>query len=85
MHLTVGRLLLEKFGDNCEDKYFDLAHHLNAGSRLIVDPKERLTIARLNLAAGKKAKEATAYQAALGYFNEGIALLLKTPGRNFMI
>lgn len=76
VHLTVGRLLLEKAGgDAVEENGFDIVNHLNLGSSLITDETERLTLARLNLNAGRRAKSSTAYEAALGYFNSGIALL----------
>jgi predicted ATPase/transcriptional regulator with GAF, ATPase, and Fis domain len=76
VHLTVGRLLLEKWkGDLPEDKSFDIVNHLNLGSSLITDQQERLALARLNLGAGRKAKTSTAFEAALGYFKSGIASL----------
>ena len=44
-------------------------HHLNLGRGLIDDAAERLALARLNLSAGRKAKSATAHEAALGYLD----------------
>ena len=76
VQLDVGRLLLAECGtDVPEERLFEIANHLNIGSALITDPLERLTAARLNLAAGRKAKISAAYQAASGYLEEGIALL----------
>jgi predicted ATPase/transcriptional regulator with GAF, ATPase, and Fis domain len=76
VHLRVGRLLLEKSeGDATEEKSFDIVNHLNLGSSLIPDERERLALARLNLNAGRRAKSSTAYETALSYFNSGIALL----------
>jgi predicted ATPase len=78
VHLTVGRLLLDKREAGAtDDKGFDIVNHLNLGSSLIADEQERLALARLNLDAGCRAKTSTAYEAALGYFNSGIALLAK--------
>ncbi len=76
VHLTVGRLLLERWdATTTEERLFDVVHHLNLGSDLITDPVERLALARLNLKAGRRAKSSTAYQSALGYFTRGIGLL----------
>ncbi len=43
----------------------------------MVDPIERLDLARLNLSAGRKAKASTAYSAAVDYLATGITLLPK--------
>jgi PAS domain S-box-containing protein len=76
VHLTVGRLLLERWdATTTEEHLFDVVHHLNLGRELITDPIERLALARLNLKAGRRAKSSTAYQSALGYFISGIGLL----------
>ncbi|HEX3034241.1 MAG TPA: sigma 54-interacting transcriptional regulator [Thermodesulfobacteriota bacterium] len=76
LHLTIGRLL--QSGANLEEsdqKLFDIVHHLNLGSILITDESERLTLARLNLSAGRKAKSSTAHEASLNYLKAGIGLL----------
>jgi predicted ATPase/transcriptional regulator with GAF, ATPase, and Fis domain len=76
VHLTVGRLLLERAGlESAEERLFDVAHHLNFGSSLIDDDAERLALARINLSAGQKAELSTAYEAALNYFEAGSSLL----------
>lgn len=79
VHLTVGRLLLER-GDpgRGDEKLFDVVHHLNLGSSLIADDAERVALARLNLNAGRKAKSSTAYDAALDYLKAGSRLLNET-------
>jgi predicted ATPase/transcriptional regulator with GAF, ATPase, and Fis domain len=80
VHLTVGRLLLERWDPaTTEDRVFDVVHHLNLGSDLLTDWDERLSLARLNLKAGRKAKASTAYQSALSYFTAGIGLLGEQP------
>jgi predicted ATPase/signal transduction histidine kinase len=79
-HLLVGRLL---WGEHAEDGsdiedfdgIFETASHLNLGAHLIGDDEERVALARLNLAAGQRAKAAAAYQAALGYFRAGLDLI----------
>ncbi|MBZ5537236.1 MAG: sigma 54-interacting transcriptional regulator [Acidobacteriia bacterium] len=76
VHLTVGRLLLNRGNASlAEERIFDVVHHLNLGRNLISEAEERVTLAKLNLDAGRKAKSSTAYQAALNYFNQGIVLL----------
>ncbi|HAJ58869.1 MAG TPA: PAS domain S-box protein, partial [Cyanobacteria bacterium UBA8543] len=57
------------------DKIFEIVDHLNVGVELITAQTERNEIANLNLMAGRKAKGATAYNAALGYFTAGMKLL----------
>jgi predicted ATPase/transcriptional regulator with GAF, ATPase, and Fis domain len=76
VHLAVGRLLLEGWdASSAEERVFDVVHHLNLASDLITEDAERLELARLNLAAARKAKSSTAYQAAESYAGAGLALL----------
>ncbi|MEH1781557.1 MAG: AAA family ATPase [Nostoc sp.] len=75
-HLHIGRLLQQATTANERDeKIFAIVNHLNQGAALISDEQEQQEIVQLNLAAGHKAKGATAYAAALDYFNIGIAML----------
>ncbi|MDI3285478.1 AAA family ATPase [Polyangium sp. 15x6] len=75
-HLRIGRLLLAGRAANAVgEELFDITNHLDIGAELITDPAERSTLARLNLAAGRRAKAAAAYQAAAGYLGAGLALL----------
>ncbi len=81
VHLRVGRLLRgdhEAGGDDSAgfDGIFETVSHLNLGASLMDAPEERLALARLNLAAGTRAKAAAAYRAALGYFAAGRDLLV---------
>ncbi len=74
-HLNIGRLLLSFVAPEALDAAsFDLAAQFNHASELLT-PAERLTVADLNLRAGRRAKAAAAYEAALGYFRAGHALL----------
>ncbi|MEG4629624.1 AAA family ATPase [Microcoleus sp. AR_TQ3_B6] len=75
-HLKIGQLLQQ----NCteieqEEKLFDIVGHLNRGIELIVQPSEREALAKLNLAAGCKARNSTAYTAARVYLQVGLELL----------
>ncbi len=76
VHLQIGRLLLESTppAHTCE-KIFDLVAHLNHGRDLIEDDSEKLALVKLNLVAGKKAKDSTAYPSALEYLQIGRDLL----------
>ena len=57
MHLAIGRVLLSgTAGTEREDRIFDIVNHLNAGAGRVELPAERLELAWLNLAAGRKAK-----------------------------
>ncbi len=76
VHLQIGRLLLQNSQpETLLEKIFEIVDHLNVGVELITAQTERDEIAKLNLMAGQKAKVATAYGAALGYFIRGIELL----------
>ncbi|MEG3895233.1 MULTISPECIES: AAA family ATPase [unclassified Microcoleus] len=75
-HLKIGRLLQENSSEiEREEKLFDIVGHLNIGKSLITQTGERTELAQLNLAAGKKARLSTAYDAAIAYFILGIELL----------
>jgi PAS domain S-box-containing protein len=75
-HLTIGRLLASQTApDERDEKIFDVVNQLNHGAALITTPKEREQVAEFNLIAGKRAKLAAAYSAALQYFKKGIELL----------
>ncbi|OCR02622.1 serine/threonine protein kinase [Oscillatoriales cyanobacterium USR001] len=77
IHLKIGQLLQENCSEiEREEKIFDIVGHLNRGQSLINQPDFRWTLAQLNLKAGTKAKNATAYVATSVYCQTGIALLV---------
>ena len=79
LHLTIGRLLHARTTpQRAEQRLFDTVQHLNRGAGLITADDERLEVARLDLAAGRKAKSSTAHDAALDYFEAGLGLLAET-------
>lgn len=83
IHLAVGRLLLRDFNpESVDDRLFDIVEHLNIGRNLISLQDERLEVVMLNRKAGLRAKSATAYQAALVYFETGCNLLGATSWRD---
>ncbi|MBD2259336.1 EAL domain-containing protein [Pseudanabaena sp. FACHB-2040] len=80
IHLTIGQLLLHKLSlAQREEQLFAIVNHLNEGQALLTAASEREQLAQLNLQAGRKAKAATAYQAAVDYLRQGIALLAADP------
>jgi PAS domain S-box-containing protein len=75
-HLKMGQLLLrDSSSSEQEERLFEIVNHLNIGIALITQPQEQENLAQLNLAAGRKAKMATAYGAATAYLATGIELL----------
>ncbi len=68
VHLSIGRLLLRHTDEIVpNERLSDIVGHLNQGVSLIESSDERLFLAELNLRAGQRAKNATAYKAALDY------------------
>ncbi|WOD39082.1 EAL domain-containing protein [Nodosilinea sp. E11] len=75
-HLTIGQLLWHKLAPTQRDEQlFTIVNHLNEGQALLTTSPDRTHLAQLNLQAGRKAKAATAYPAAVDYLRQGIALL----------
>lgn len=69
VHLKIGRLLLANtLSDELEGNIFAIVDHLNKGKNLLKSKTEKVQLSQLNLKAGNKAKEATAYAAAREYF-----------------
>ncbi|MGA7815911.1 AAA family ATPase, partial [Caballeronia sp.] len=76
IHLQIGRsLLADTPPDNREEIVFEIVSQFNRSATLITAQEERTQVAWLNLMAGKRARNATAYSSALTYFAEGRALL----------
>lgn len=74
IHVRIGKYLLEQNALG-GDLPFDIVNHLNRGSQKITGGQELITLIRLNLDAGHRAKSSSAYDVALGYFNRAIELL----------
>jgi PAS domain S-box-containing protein len=76
MHLRIGRALASRTAsEEIEEKIFEIVNQLNRGAALITSSEERVQVAALNLMAGKRAKDSTAYASALTYLDKGCALL----------
>ncbi len=70
LHRALGRLYLEHLTyDEREERLLGIVTHLNIGRELLTDAGEKLELARLNLAAGRKAKNSTAYEGAILMFH----------------
>ena len=68
LHLDIGRRLLSGVGtDQLDERLFDIVDQLVLGEALISNPAERLRLVELNLAAARKSRASTAYQAAFDY------------------
>ncbi len=75
-HYHIGNLLLANLAIAEQEKQlFEIVSQLNCGIPLITQSIEQQRLAQLNLKAGRKAKDATAYSAAIHYFHTGIRLL----------
>lgn len=75
-HLRIGRLLAARAPPReLELHIFEIANQFNRGADLIDTLEERERLAELNLMAGRRARDATAYAAALGFLAAGCALL----------
>jgi PAS domain S-box-containing protein len=69
-HLIIGRRLLARLSNEANE-LFDIATQFNHCLSLVTKFEERLQIAHLNIKASQKAKQATAYEAALTYLYNG--------------
>ncbi|MEG4961444.1 MULTISPECIES: AAA family ATPase [unclassified Microcoleus] len=75
-HLKIGHLLLQNTPpDKREENIFDIVNQLNVGIDTISQQSEKNQLAKLNLTAGRKAKAAAAYEAAVRYLRVAMELL----------
>ena len=76
LHLHIGRVLLASMtADDLAEHLFDVANQFNRGVSRLIDPREKVHVATIDLRAGRKAKASAAYVSARKYFATGIALL----------
>ncbi|HTP62615.1 MAG TPA: AAA family ATPase, partial [Burkholderiales bacterium] len=76
VHLRIGRLLAARTSpEKRGEVIFGIVNQLNLGAALITTEAEREQVAALNLLAGRRAKQSTAYASALSYLAAGRALL----------
>ncbi|AWG45992.1 MULTISPECIES: AAA family ATPase [unclassified Massilia] len=76
IHLDIGRRALANIAPGQLDaQLFAVVDQLDFGAALVTDLAERLQLAELNLAAGRKAKASAAYQSAFDYLGVGVRQL----------
>ncbi|AKG24197.1 ATP-binding sensor histidine kinase [Calothrix sp. 336/3] len=74
-HLKIGQLLLNQNNENANNiSIFEIVNQLNIGRQLITEPTTIQQLAKLNITAGRQAKQSTAYSAAVDYFQTAIKL-----------
>ena len=75
MHLNIGRVTYEHIPEEERtERIFEYVGHFNLGVELL-SPEEGRWLADLNLQAGLRAKDSTAYAAAVQHFERAAALL----------
>jgi predicted ATPase len=75
-HYHIGQLLQQNLSEiEKEEKLFDIVGHFNLGIEFMTRAEEREALARLNLAAGQKARNSTAYAGARSFVKNGLKLL----------
>ncbi|MBE9070100.1 AAA family ATPase, partial [Leptolyngbya cf. ectocarpi LEGE 11479] len=75
LHLRIGQHLQQQLAA-LPEKLFEVVDHLNLG-RSQLSSEQYLEVVQLNLEAGQRAKQATAYQAAEQYLAAGVEYLGK--------
>jgi len=69
-HLHIGRLLLSRTPPAAVDKQlFNIVHHMNRALGVMKEGLELRRLARLNIRAGAKARDAIAYDSARDYYS----------------
>jgi histidine kinase len=72
INLKAGQFKLKNYSAaEIDEEIFFIANHFNNGRQFITEKKDLEHLVEINLRAGKKAKEATAYDSALNYFRIG--------------
>ncbi len=76
LHLKIGRLLLAQDPQEAAaERVFEVVDQFNRSVELVTDVEDRVTLRRLNAAAGRKARGAVAYASARLYLQQAVALL----------
>ncbi|WED23378.1 AAA family ATPase [Vibrio sp. JC009] len=77
IHLEMGRQLQKMAVDSgkLDEQIFDIAQHLNKGRSLLTSKKDKAGLAQLNITAGLRAKQSSAYLSALVHFRIARELL----------
>jgi diguanylate cyclase (GGDEF)-like protein len=84
IHLKIGKTFLKQCNkSDCIDTIFDIVNQLNLGKDLITDINERIELSDLDLTAGKKAKNSTAFATALTFLESSKSLLSEDEWKNY--
>ncbi|MCA9634625.1 MAG: AAA family ATPase [Myxococcales bacterium] len=75
LHLAIGRHMLAALPSRERSEFLDAVDHINRGRGEIRDPAELMSLAELDLEAGRRARAATAYAAAVTFFRAGASLI----------
>ena len=77
VHYRIGKLLWENSenAEQIQNQLFDVVNQLIEGKACITEKSEKEELAKLCLQAGSKARSASAREAAIRFFKEGISLL----------
>lgn len=79
LHMRIGTLLIDLGED---DNLFEATDHLNHAWKIAEYPEKKLELAELNLHAGLKAKQLTAYETSLNYLRQATGLLEESSWAN---
>lgn len=79
LHLKIGRILLNDEKTDLDSRIFEIVSHFNMAVVLIKEPEEQIRLAELNVIAGRKAMESTAYNQALEYYQTALEFLNRQP------
>ncbi|WP_338847324.1 AAA family ATPase [Massilia sp. W12] len=80
LHLQIGRLLAGAGStQQIEEEIFHIVNHCNAGLELVSAEQEKRLLCQLNFLAGKKARDAIAYAAAVDYLRLAASLMPPDP------
>ncbi len=74
-HLRIGRLMMGRLEAGGSDSLFDVVNHMNIGAALITGATERSALARLNLSAARRARDAAAHLLASTLLATALELL----------
>lgn len=76
-HYTMGRVLQMRLeeGETAGSSVFAVVGHLNSARDMILDPRERMELAQLNLTAAREARNGAAHGNALSYLHQALQAL----------
>ncbi len=77
-HLEIGRLILKNTPTSSQHEFiYDIVNQFNFAKEVLTDPGECKIVSELNLLAGNRSQQATAYFVALQFYENAIHLLNK--------